>query len=76
MNPFWFFSKLTNAALFSVAAGDLLWKKFGPKPEDLVSSMGHFKRSADEFQKGVQTFIFGSDKSSENKRESVRIKID
>jgi hypothetical protein len=80
MNPFWVFTKLTGLAFMTAVTASLLWKSFGPKPEDIISSAIHFRKGLAEFQEGFERLIFGSDKSSpeevKEQKEKGRITIE
>jgi hypothetical protein len=80
MNPFWLFTRVAGIALITVAGVSLIARRIAPKPDDLVTGAIHFRKSFEEFQKGVTSVLFGSSEpSSEDlrkERESRRIPIE
>lgn len=80
MNPIWLFTKVAGAAFLTAAGMAVLIKKFGPKPENVVTGSIHFRKSLDEFQKGVTSLLFGeigpSADEMKKQRESRRIPIE
>ncbi len=74
MNPFWLFTRIAGMAFLTAAGVALLVKKLGPKPDDLVTGAIHFRKSFEEFQKGVTSVFFGSrEPSPEETAEGTRI---
>jgi hypothetical protein len=80
MNPFWLFARAAGMALITVAGVSLLVRKIAPKSDDLVTGAIHFRKSFEEFQKGVTSVLFGSCEPSSDdlrkERESRRIPIE
>jgi hypothetical protein len=80
MNPFWLFTRVAGMAFITAAGVSLLIKKLAPKPDDFVTGAIHFRKSFEEFQKGLTTILFGSTEPSpeemKKERESRRIPIE
>ncbi len=79
MNPMLLFTRITGVALLTAAGGYLLVKKLMPQPSDLAAAAIHFGNGLQEFQKGVETIIFGAGPSESEiakEREARRILID
>ncbi len=79
MSPILFFTRVTGLALFTAVGGYLLIKKLTPHPSDLAAAAIHFRNGFQEFQKGVETMLYGggpSEAEIEKQRESRRILID
>ncbi|MBM3299822.1 MAG: hypothetical protein FJY85_07690 [Deltaproteobacteria bacterium] len=81
MNPLWFIAKLGGIALITTAGAILLMKKLAPPPSNLIAGALHFKKGMDEFQKGLQTMMFGppgaaGPEAARERKESGRIRID
>ena len=79
MSPILLFTRVTGLALFTAVGGYLLIKKLAPQPSDLAAAAIHFRNGLQEFQKGVETMVFGcgpSEAETKRERESRRIAID
>jgi hypothetical protein len=80
MNPFWLLTRVAGMAFLTAAGTAILIKKFAPKPENFVTGAIHFRKSFDEFQKGVTSLFLGEREPSpeeiRTQRESRRIPIE
>jgi hypothetical protein len=79
MSPILLFTRVTGLALLTAVGGYLLIKKLTPQPSDLAAAAIHFRNGFQEFQRGVETMVFGggpSEAEIEKQRESRRIPID
>lgn len=71
MNPLWLVTKAAGIALITIGGTSLLIKKLGPKPSDLVAGALHFRNGLEEFQKGLTSVIFGSERAAAGKEKEV-----
>ncbi|HMK37066.1 MAG TPA: hypothetical protein VK463_18475 [Desulfomonilaceae bacterium] len=80
MNPLILLTRIAGMALITAAGINLLVKKCAPKSEDLVTGAIHFRKSFEEFQKGVVSVLCGSrgpsPEAMKKERESRRILIE
>jgi len=79
MSPILLFTRVAGLALLTSVGGYLLIKKLAPQPSDLAAAALHFRNGFQEFQKGVETMLFGggpTEVERDKERESRRIPID
>ncbi len=69
------FNKAIGAAAFTVAAANLLWRKYGPTDSEITDGMAHFKKGAAEFQKGIHKILFRT-KADDQTPVSFKIKVE